>query len=155
MSFWGYPQGTVCSDGNAMDSVWMSVTEAVYRAPLSHLHTGEVLVRSDLVVIAGQTSTRTHRDEIESAVRANLAAAGLSKIPMIVQIEVTTDPLLTESCARSLFTSRSRPRTFHRRDPCAAALVPELRATTCKSSSSATRTRPAAWRRTTTCRTAR
>ena len=64
VSFWGYPQGTVCSDGNAMDSVWMSVTEAVYRAPLSHLHTGEVLVRSDLVVIAGQTSTRTHRDEI-------------------------------------------------------------------------------------------
>ena len=65
----------------------------------------------------------------ESAVRANLAAAGLSKIPMIVQIEVTTDPLLTGKLRALIalhfaLASADLPPDAIR---ALAALVPELR----------------------------
>ena len=106
----------------------MSVTEALYRAPLAYLHTGEVLVRPDLVVVAGQTSTRTHRDEIESAVRANLAAAGLSKTPMIVQIGVTTDPeLMKRLAALDLHFAPASADLLPDSSQAVAVLVPELR----------------------------
>ncbi len=99
VSFWGYPRSTVCSSGNVEDPTWMSLTEAVYRAPLANLHSGEVLVQPDLVVIAGETSSRARREEIESAIRANLAAAGLAAVPKLVRIGVSTDPALVRRIA--------------------------------------------------------
>ena len=153
VSFWGYPQGAVCSDGWTEDLAWMGVTEAVYRAPLAYLHSGEVLVRPDLVVVAGQTSTRAHRDEIDSAVRANLAAAGFAKFPLIVQIAVTSDPgLMKRLAALDLhFAAASADLLRNRVGRCGPrARVPA--GSTRRSSSSGTPTQPAASPRTTICR---
>jgi len=106
---WGYPLSTVCSSGITLDLTCTKVTTAVYRAPLSHLRTGEVMVRPDLVVIAGQAWSKAHRDEIESAVHKNLAAAGLAAVPTLIQIGVSPDPaLLRRLAALDLrFSSRS------------------------------------------------
>jgi outer membrane protein OmpA-like peptidoglycan-associated protein len=58
-----------------------------------------VLVRPDLVVIAGQTWTKVHRDEIESAVHKNLAAAGLANVPTLIEIGVSPDPIFLRRIA--------------------------------------------------------
>lgn len=91
---WGYPLSTVCGEGVASDPMWTQVVTAVYRAPLANLRVGEVLVRPDLVIIAGQAWSHVDRDKIESAVRANLAAAGLASVPTLIEIGVSPDPAL-------------------------------------------------------------
>jgi outer membrane protein OmpA-like peptidoglycan-associated protein len=99
VDYWGYPLSTVCSSGITLDLTWTKVTTAVYRAPLANLRTGEVMVRPDLVVIAGQTWSKVRRDELETAVRKNLAAAGLATVPTLMQIGVSPDPALVHRLA--------------------------------------------------------
>jgi outer membrane protein OmpA-like peptidoglycan-associated protein len=91
VTFWGYPRSTVCNSGNAMDEGWMKLTEAVYRAPLAYLRTGEVLVRPGLVVVTGRTQSEGRRKEVEAAVRKNLATAGLAGVPTIIEIGVSDE----------------------------------------------------------------
>jgi outer membrane protein OmpA-like peptidoglycan-associated protein len=109
VDYWGYPLSTVCSSGITLDATWTKVATAVYRAPLAHLRTGEVMVRPDLVVIVGQAWTKARRDELESSVRKNLAAAGLATIPTLMQIGVSPDPalLLRLAALDVSFSSRS------------------------------------------------
>jgi outer membrane protein OmpA-like peptidoglycan-associated protein len=106
---WGYPLSTLCTSSFTLDPAWTKVITAVYRAPLAHLRTGEVMVRPDLVVVAGQAWTKARRDELESAVHKNLAAAGLATVPTLMQIGVSPDPaLLHRLAALDLrFSSRS------------------------------------------------
>jgi OmpA-OmpF porin, OOP family len=107
---WGYAQSTVCADGTTRgDEAWTKIITAVYRAPLAHLRTGEVMVRPDLVVIAGQTWNKAQRDELELAVHKNLADAGLANVALLIEIGVSPDPpLLRRVAALELhFPSRS------------------------------------------------
>ncbi len=99
VTYWGYPQGFVCNSGYAEDEKWMKVTEAVYRAPLPNLRTGAVLVRRDLVVVAGRTLTEGRRNDLEAAVRKNLASAGLENFPTIIEIGVVPDLKLQRQLA--------------------------------------------------------
>ncbi len=99
VTYWGYPQGFVCNSGYAEDEKWMKVTEAVYRAPLPNLRTGAVLVRPDLVVVAGRTLTEGRRNDLEAAVRKNLASAGLEDFPTIIEIGVVPDLKLQRQLA--------------------------------------------------------
>jgi outer membrane protein OmpA-like peptidoglycan-associated protein len=130
VDYWGYPLSTVCSSGITLDTTWTKVTTAVYRAPLAHLRTGEVMVRPDLVVIAGQAWTKARRDELESAVHKNLAAAGLATVPTLIQISVSPDPaLLRRLAALDLrFASRSAEISSDARSAL-NSLVQELRRT--------------------------
>jgi outer membrane protein OmpA-like peptidoglycan-associated protein len=130
VEYWGYPLSTVCSSGIMLDSTWTKVTTGVYRAPLANLRTGEVMVRPDLVVIAGQTWSKARRDELESAVRKNLAAAGLATVPTLMQIGVPPDPaLLRHLAALDLrFPSRSAEISSDARSAL-NSLVQELRRT--------------------------
>jgi outer membrane protein OmpA-like peptidoglycan-associated protein len=130
VDYWGYPLSTVCSSGITLDSTWTKVTTAVYRAPLANLRTGEVMVRPDLVVIAGQTWSKVRRDELEFAVRKNLAAAGLATVPTLMQIGVSPDPaLLRRLAALDLrFASRSAEISSDARSAL-NSLVQELRRT--------------------------
>jgi outer membrane protein OmpA-like peptidoglycan-associated protein len=107
---WGYAQSIVCADGTTRgDEAWKKIITAVYRAPLAHLRTGEVMVRPDIVVIAGQTWNKAQRDELQSAVQKNLADAGLANVPLLIEIGVSPDPaFLRKVAALELrFPSRS------------------------------------------------
>jgi outer membrane protein OmpA-like peptidoglycan-associated protein len=128
VDYWGYPLSTVCGTGFTLDSTWTKVITAVYRAPLAHLRTGEVLVRPDLVVIAGQTWTKVHRDEIASAVHKNLAAAGLANVPTLIEIGVSPDPIFLRRIAalELRFPSRSAEISSETRSAL-NSLVQELR----------------------------
>jgi outer membrane protein OmpA-like peptidoglycan-associated protein len=130
VDYWGYPVSTVCSSGITLDSKWTSVVTAIYRAPLAHLRTGQVLVRPDLVVIAGQTGTKAHREEIESNVHKNLEVAGLANVPTLMEIGVSPDPALLRRLAALDLRFRSRSAEIAT-EPRAAltSLVQELRRT--------------------------
>lgn len=88
---WGYLVGRLCSDRWASSSNWDPVIEAVYRAPLDRLRRGTVLVRPDIVVIAGEATSRERRSELEASVRRNLVE---KNVPLIVEVAVALDPKL-------------------------------------------------------------
>lgn len=99
VDWWGYPRSTVCPDNTLLAGAWITVIDAVYRAPLDNLRRGTVLVRPDLVVIAGETSSRAARAALEFAIRNNLAQRGIGNTPLLFNVAVTIDPSLPQRLA--------------------------------------------------------
>lgn len=96
---WGYPRNGVCNDALLWPGGWTDVAVAVYRSPLSSLRRGTVLVRPDLVAVAGTTRSRQARLSLERELRQNLVDAGLREVPILFEVAVATDPGLAAKLA--------------------------------------------------------
>lgn len=90
---WGLPEARVCRDPSAFyDSAWEPAIEAALGAPIGALRNGDVFVRPDTVVIAGEAESEAKRAEVLEALDKRLAKADRAKLALVVRITVRPPP---------------------------------------------------------------